>query len=535
MKNKSTLYHVIRSILLTGGATGMLALAPTTWAANDLDTPMVMKRLNPDGSDSLNMELVGWNDAHGRVIYQTSIHNQNGRVIAYAGHFNGKATNLLTGQIETNGTSIIDVTDPAHTVYLKHLAANNGGARMNRLCDGNDLPKGAKGRTYLLRENGATSHEVYDVTDPSNPTLVSTPVTGVSVTHKNYWDCSTGLAYIVVGTTTTSAKPDGWFSSGSNQHVRIFDMADPANPKYIMDFGLPGQNPGSAVKPPPSGVHGPIVVSTLNGKTYNRLYMPYGVGNDGVIQIVDLVKLLPAPYGSGKYVDPSKPTDAELVQAEIGRITMPGAEGGHTSWPMYGMQLQNIQNFTDNTTRDILAVTSEETDNRCTGSPHYMYLLDITAKIAKGGASSAEQHPWPISTVTVDDRSGRPNYCSRGTRFGVHSTHEAFDNDLYGKLVTSAWFDAGIRVTDVRDPYHPKEVAYYVYPINISTQPSSSTINGVIYNQLDVSCDNTEVDSDNLIYCGDRVGGGLYITRLTGPAAQIIGGGDKKARARLQR
>lgn len=510
----------IRSFLQIGGAVGILALGASAWAANDLDTPGMTKQLNADGSDSFNMELVGWNDSHGRVIYQTSVHNQNGRVIAYAGHFNGRAVNLLNGQIETNGTSIIDVTDPAHTVYLKHLAANNGGSRMNRLCDGNDLPKGVKNHTYLLRENGSLSHEVWDVTVPENPSLVSTPITGQSTTHKNYWDCQTGLAYLVAGASATAGKPDGW---KVGQHVKVYDLSDPANPKYIMDFGLPGQNPGTSVSPAPAQIHGPIIVSKLNGKTYNRMYNAYGVGNDGVVQIVDLVKLLPPPYGTGSYVDPAKPTDAELVQAEIGRVNMPGAEGAHTTWPMYGISPPNIQNFTDNTTRDILAVTSEETDNRCTGSPHYMYMLDITAKVGKGGSSTAEQHPWPISTVTVDDSSGRPNYCSRGTRFGVHSTHEAFDNALYGKLVTSAWFDAGIRVTDVRDPYHPKEVAHYVWPVNISTQPSSSTINGVTYNQLDVSCDNTEVDSDNYIYCGDRVGGGLYITRLTGAAAAIIG------------
>jgi len=137
--------------------------------------------------------------------------------------------------------------------------------------------------------------------------------------------------------------------------------------------------------------------------------------------------------------------------------------------------------------------------------------------------SSAEQHPWPISSVTVSDFSGKPNYCSRGTRFGVHSTHENFNNDLYRKLVTSAWFDAGIRVTDIRDPYNPKEVAYFVYPINAGTVPSNSTVDGIAYSQLDVSCDNTEVDDDNYIYCPDRVGGGVYITRLTGEAAAIVG------------
>jgi hypothetical protein len=49
-------------------------------------------------------------------------------------------------------------------------------------------------------------------------------------------------------------------------------------------------------------------------------------------------------------------------------------------------------------------------------------------------------------------------------------------------------------------------------------------INGVTYTALDVSCDNTDVDNRGLRYCGDRVGGGLDIVRLTGEAADIAGG-----------
>jgi hypothetical protein len=270
-------------------------------------------------------------------------------------------------------------------------------------------------------------------------------------------------------------------------------------------------------------VHGPIVVSTLKGKAINRLYMPYGVGSNGIIQINDLTKVLPPPYGTGQYADPSKPTDAELLQSQIGVIYMPGVEGGHSSMPYYGIPLKQYANFTDNNVRDILAVASEETDNRCTGSPHLLYLLDITAKAGQVGNTSAEQHPWPISTITVNDFSARPNFCSRGTRFGVHSMAENFDEPAYGKLMTSAWFDAGIRVTDIRDPYHPKEVAHFIAPVNKFTQPSTAVINGVTYTSLDVSCDNTDVDNRGLLYCGDRVGGGLDIVRLTGDAAEIAG------------
>jgi len=529
--------RVRSSLYCIAGALALFALGANAWAANDLDTPAARHSVNPDGSDTFNTEWLGHNDLQGRTTYQTTVHSQGGRVIAYAGHFNGLMLNPMTEVTERNGTSIVDVTNPRHPVYLKHLPADKGGARMVKLCDGNVLPHGLRDHVYLLRENGAVSHEVWDVTDPKNPTLVSTPVSGLDVTHRNWWDCSTGIAYIVGGATKVGdASFDGWNNKSSpNQHLKITDLSDPAHPKHILDFGFPGQNPGSTfvipgtentTKTVPPGVHGPIVVSTFRGKAINRLYMPYGVGSDGIFQIVDLTKMLPPPYGTGQYANVFKPTDAELLQGQIGVLYMPGVEGGHSSMPYYGIKLQQYANFTDNNVRDILALTSEETDNRCTGSPHLMYLLDITATIGQGGSTSAEQHPWPISTVTVNDFSARPNFCSRGTRFGVHSMAENFNDPYYGKLITSAWFDAGIRVTDMRDPYHPVEVAHFIAPVNSFTQPSTSVINGVTFTALDVSCDNTDVDDRGLLYCGDRVGGGLDIVKLTGKAAEIGGVAD---------
>ncbi len=540
----------VRLFLWIFGALATLALGANTWAANDLDTPSMLSAKDHGGGGdnnglhgavTFNTKWLGHNDLQGRVTYQTTVHTYpDGRVIAFAGHFaaNPAMLNPLTGNLEQNGTSLVDVTDPRKPVYLQHIPAIHGGARMNMICDGSVLPQGIAKHVYLLRENGALSHEVWDVTDPVHSMLVSTPVTGLDVTHRSWWDCRTGIAYIVGGATKSKTAPDGWNPKSSpNQHLKIFDLSNPASPIYIMDFGYPGQNPGSTfvipgtentTKTVPPGVHGPIVVSTFNGnevpggRAINRLYMPYGVGSDGIIQINDLTKVLPPPYGMGTYVNPFKPTDAELLASQIGVIYMPGVEGGHSSYPYYGIPLSQYANFTNNTVRDILGVSSEETDNRCTGSPHLLYLLDITQTIGQGGSTSAEQHPWPISTVTVNDFSQRPNFCSRGTRFGVHSMNENFNDPYYAKLMVSAWFDAGIRVTDIRDPYHPAEVAYFIPPVNSNTQPSSATINGVTYTSKDVSCDNTYVDNDGLLYCGDRVGGGLDIVQLTGDAAKIV-------------
>jgi hypothetical protein len=120
------------------------------------------------------MELVGHDDLQGRSAYQPTIHKQGNRVIAYVGHHGGKARNPLTGVDEDNGTSIVDVSDPARPRYLVHIpgapgGSEQGGAQMARVCD-------RGGKTYLLRTFGNavpnSGDEVWEVTDPAKPKKV---------------------------------------------------------------------------------------------------------------------------------------------------------------------------------------------------------------------------------------------------------------------------------------------------------------------------------------------------------------------------
>ena len=219
-----------------------------------------------------NMRLVGTDDLQARSAYQPVVHHQGARWIAYVGHHGGKRMNPLTGQVEDSGTSIVDVTDPTHPRYLHHIPgavgeAEAGGAAMVRVCDGKTLPHGQRDKTYLLRTLGNLAHEVWDVTDPAKPTRLVTVLDGLRSTHKNWWECDTGIAYLV-----SDGAPSGW---RTNRMTKIYDLSDPAQPRFIRDFGLPGQEPGST-GPAPEGVHGPIALR-------NRVYFAYGTGAKGVL------------------------------------------------------------------------------------------------------------------------------------------------------------------------------------------------------------------------------------------------------------
>jgi hypothetical protein len=197
----------------------------------------------PQKEEKNDMRLVGYNDLQSRSSYQPTIHQQGSRWIAYIGHHGGSQPNSLTGKQEDNGTSIVDVTDVAHPRYLAHIVgepakngvAETGGAQMVRICDGSALPHADKTKVYMLRTFGGSRHEIWDVTDPTKPSRVTIVVDGLVDTHKSWWECDTGIAYLVSGV-------PGW---RVRRMTQIYDLSDPAHPVFIRNFGLGGQQPGS--------------------------------------------------------------------------------------------------------------------------------------------------------------------------------------------------------------------------------------------------------------------------------------------------
>ena len=445
-------------------------------------------------AESKNMELVGYSDLQGRSAYQPTIVKQGDRWIAYIGHHAGMEMNPLTKEDEENGTSILDVTDPKHPKYLAHIpgetpqpgqGAEAGGAQMVRACSGAELPHADKSKFYILRTYGTSAQEIWDVTDPARPVRVTVIISGLRDSHKNWWECDTGIAYLVGG------KP-GW---RAKRMMMIYDLSDPAHPVFIRDFGLPGQQPGST-GPVPSDMHGPI----STGPKGNRVYIAYGTTVNGIFQIVDRDKLLNGP---------KEPTDDNLRYPQIVRKDLPSYVGAHTAYPLLGMSIPEFAMQKGTQARDFLVVPGETTANQCNQPRQMVHIFDITT----------ETDPLGISTWTVPEASG--DFCDKGGRFGTHSVNENLTPIYYKKLVFVAHFNAGVRVLDVRDPFDPKEVAYYIPAITDKTDKRCVGKGADQVCKVAIQTNNVEVDDRGYIYGVDRANTGMVILQLTGDARQI--------------
>lgn len=442
-----------------------------------------------------NMRLVGQDDLQARSAYQPVIQRQGDRWIVYVGHHGGSRLNPLTGRTEPNGTSIVDVTDPSRPSYLHHIPgapgeAEAGGASMVRVCDGKALPKGNPDATYLLRALGSLSHEIWDVSAPEQPKHVTTVVQGLDGTHKNWWECDTGIAYLV-----SDGRPAGW---RTNRMTKIYDLSDPPQPRFIRDFGLPGQQPGASGTAP-EGLHGPISYK-------GRVYIAYGTGAKGVLQIVDRDKLV---KGDPQAAEPFAPTTENLLYPQIGRLDMSPDWGGHTAFPVLGVQVPHWAGNASGRARDFVLLVSESLRNECREVRQLTFMVDVTDP----------SKPFPVSTFEVPESPGR--FCSRGGRFGPHSSNESFTPVYYGRLVFLAYFNAGVRAVDIRDPFSPREAGFYIPAVTTRTGRRCVRVGGPDRCKVAIQTNNVEVDDRGYIYIVDRADTGMHILEPTGPARAI--------------
>src|SRR5258708_2539886 len=289
---------------------------------------------------------------------------------------------------------------------------------MVRVCDGKSLPRGDRSAVYMLRVFGNQAHEIWNVAEPERPKLVTRVVEGLKGTHKSFWECDTGIAYLVSGV-------PGWRGPRMTQ---IFDLSDPAHPVHIREFGLAGQEP-RAGRPTPL-----LRPSMISVPSANRVYFGYGTNAEGVMQIVDREKLLKGP---------TEPTDANLRYPEVGRWELSSFNGAHTAFPMLNVPVAEFADDKLGRVRNFVVVTNEQILNECLEPRQMAWFVDVTV----------EKHPVSVATYGAKEEPG--DFCHRGGRFGTHSSNESMTPIYYGPLMFFTHFNGGVGAVAEPRPRHP--------------------------------------------------------------------------------
>jgi hypothetical protein len=277
----------------------------------------------------------------------------------------------------------------------------------------------------------------------------------------------------------------------------IYDLSDPLKPVKIRDFGLVGQEPG-ATGAVPTDLHGPV----STGPQGNRVYFGYGTNKGGVLQIVDREKLLKGP---------KEPTPDNLNYPEISRLVMLPFNGAHTVLPMLQMPIAEFAKDKDGKVRDIVMIVDEQIRNECQEERQMVWFVDVTV----------EAKPMVVSNFEVPEASG--NFCQRGGRFGSHSSNESMGPPFYKKVAFITYFNAGVRAIDVRNPYQPKEIGYFIPSITEATDKRCIKVDGVDRCKTAIQSNNVETDDRGYVYVVDRANTGLHILELTGDARAAAG------------
>jgi hypothetical protein len=408
----------------------------------------------PGGWEGSNMTPIGYSDLGGKEAFKMAIKHVGDRWYLYLGHFTA------------HGWSIIDVTDPKNPQVVKFIPGPEKTSAGQIDLHDNIMITPLQDRAGYGGDPNKQVNEgllVWDIHDPVNPKQLSWWKTGATGTHR---DSYPGGKYV-----NMSAGMPGY----KGQILVFLDISEPNQPKEAGRWWLPGQKEGEPPLPAPIyGFHGPAVIEG------DRAYLGYSPA----VVILDIT-------------DISKPK-------LIGQLTVN---------PPFGTNIP-VHDVMPIPGRDLLFAHAEGTGGgdtpegtlACKGALFLTGLIDIKDP-TKPKLISTFPTPAPPKDAPYTD------FCDKGGRFGPHNTNILQHNpdvEKQGDLIYLTYFNAGLRVFNIKDSRLPTETGWFIPPTpTVRRMPAP-------HDKLVSQTEDVLVDTRGNIYITNKQWG-LFILRYTGP------------------
>jgi hypothetical protein len=406
----------------------------------------------PPVAEASNMRIIGHSNLNGV--------GKGGEGLALRQYPNGQRVLFLAHESAPMCFSVIDVTNPEDPKVIVQVPVEAAFVRCNSL----GLSDTTLAVAHQVEKTGQpyAGMDTYDVTDPAHPKQLSHfDTAGPHSRGVHYlWFADGRYAYL-----STGARDFTPHNQNDDQFLMIVDLHDPAHPKEIGRWWLPGTRVGDKEPPPPrvapfdTGIR--MHTPALSPERPDRVYIGW---IDGGLVILDIA-------------DKAHP---RLV--------------AHRSWQSLGNGFAHT--LLPIPSRNLLVQTEEATAANCKDWPKRDWVWDISDE---NNIIPLAAFPPPADFAAL---------CKAGGRFGAHNidmNRPASTSRTLTKTVVGSFFNGGIRAYSIEDPYHPVEIGYLIHAAPPGNATHTIQINDVY------------VDENGLIYANDRLSGGLDIVKYTGP------------------
>jgi hypothetical protein len=369
----------------------------------------------------------------------------------------------FVGQTYAEGVSVLDLRDPRQPKPAAFIAmpANTRASHIQLhddllfVCNGPNPAKQAANPDYFTRPIADTQRRdqpfaaglrVYDVSRPAAPREIGVlSVDGLGV-HRMWY---VGGRYLFC-----SCHFDGF----ADHILTTVDLRDPQKPEVVGRWWLPGMWRAGGETPTIKGraaLHHALIAGNL----------AYGAWRDAGMTVHDI----------------SDPTSPRLLV--------------HKTWsPPFGGGTHSPLPLPD---RNLFVIADEATADNGVDGPKCIWVMDV-------------REPSNPVTIATMPQPAEADYKAKGGKFGPHNLHENRPG-LYqsSNLIFATWYNAGVRVFNLDDPFRPREVGHFVPPAPERMLPEQAKRPRVIQ-----SCD-VCVDKNGIMYVTDT-NAGLTILEFQG-------------------